>query len=137
MFRGSHNKILRHLFEIYGHRVFSVGGQTLKCKCLERGMVTEMTLDALHSQRIQFEKHTIPTTEDLLGNYYESTDDGTFPLIDSLSPQGMFQFTVAAKHPIGGVQMLQRMCKLYNEPKLYLLFLHISLQPLRSRLSKQ
>ena len=99
--------------------VFSVGGRTLKCRCLERGIVTEMTLDALHSRRITFGKDTIPTAEDLLGNYYEPTDDDTFPAIDSLSPQGMFQFTVAAEHPIGGVQMLQRLCELYNKPKLY------------------
>ena len=119
MFRSSPNKISKHLFEIYGHMVFSVGGRTLKCRCLESGTVTKMTLDALHSQRITFGKDTFPTAEDLLGNYYEPTDDDTFPAIDSLSPQGMFQFTVAAEHPIGGVQMLQRLCELYDEPKLY------------------
>jgi hypothetical protein len=31
-FRGSPSEISRHLFEIYGHRVFSVGGRTLKCR---------------------------------------------------------------------------------------------------------
>jgi hypothetical protein len=119
MFRSSPNKLSRHLFEIYGHMVFSVGGRTLKCRCLESGTVTKMTLDALHSQRITFGKDTIPIAEDLLGNYYEPTDDDSYPAIDSLSPQGMFQFTVAAEHPIGGVQMLQRLCELYDEPKLY------------------
>ena len=119
MFGGSPNEISRHLFEIYGHRVFSVGGRTLKCRCLESGTVTEITLDALHSQRITFGKDTIPTAEDLSGKYYEPTDDDTFPAIDSLSPQGMFQFTVAAEHPIRGVQILQRLCRLYDEPKLY------------------
>jgi hypothetical protein len=89
---------------------------------LERGIVAEMTLDALHGQIIKFGKDTIPTAEDLSGNYYEPTDDGPFPAIDSLSPQGMFQFTVAAEHPIGGVQMLQRLCELYNKPKLYFVF---------------
>jgi hypothetical protein len=61
----------------------------------------------------------IPTAEDLLGKYYEPTDNDTFPAMDSLSPQGMFQFTVAAKHPIGGVETLQKLCKLYDKPKLY------------------
>ena len=119
MFGGSPNEISRHLFEIYGHLVFSVGGRTLKCRCLESGTVTEITLYALHSQRITFGKDTIPTAEDLSGNYYEPTDDDTFPAIDSLSPQGMFQFTVAAEHPIRGVQILRRLCGLYDEPKLY------------------
>jgi hypothetical protein len=67
---------------------------------LESGTVTEITLDALHSQRITFGKDTIPTAEVLSGNYYEQTDDDTFPAIDSLSYQGMFHFTVAAEHPI-------------------------------------
>jgi hypothetical protein len=119
MFGGSPNEISRHLFEIYGHRVFSAGGRTIKCRCLESGTVTEITLDALHSQRITFGKDAIPTAEDLSGNYYEPTDDDTFPAIDSLSPQGMFQFTVAAEHPIRGVQILRRLCELYDEPKLY------------------
>ena len=119
MFGGSPNEISRHLFEIYGHQVFSVGGRTLKCRCLESGAVTEITLDALHRKRITFGKDTIPTAKDLSGNYFEPTDDDSFPAIDSLSPQGMFQFTVAAKHPIRGVQILQKLCKLYDEPKLY------------------
>jgi hypothetical protein len=119
MFRGNPNRLSKHLFEIYEHMAFSVGGRTLICRCLESSIVTKMTLDALHSQRIIFGKDTIPTAEDLSGNYYESTDDDTFPAIDSLSPQGMFQFTVAAEHPIGGVQMLQRLCNLYDELKLY------------------
>ncbi|KAI8891502.1 hypothetical protein BC833DRAFT_613757, partial [Globomyces pollinis-pini] len=107
MFADSPNEISRHLFEIYGHREFSAGGRTLKCRCLESDTVTEMKLDALHSQRITFGKDTLPTAEDLLGNYYEPTDDDNFPAIDSLSSQGMFQFTVAAEHPIRGVYILQ------------------------------
>ena len=31
----------------------------------------------------------------------------------------MFQFTVAPEHPIRGVEILQQLCKLYEEPKLY------------------
>jgi DNA replication protein DnaC len=119
MFCNSPSEISRHVFEIYGHMVFSVGGRTLKCKCLESGTVTEMTLGALHSQRLTFGKDTIPTAEDLSGNYYESTDDDNFPAIDSLSAQGMFQFTVAAEHPIGEVSMLRKLCELYSKPKLF------------------
>mgnify|MGYP000986503990 FL=1 len=78
-----------------------------------------MTLVALDSQRITFGKDTIPNSKDLSGNYYEPTDYDNFPAIDSLSAQGMFQFTVAAEHPIRGVQILRRLCELYDEPKLY------------------
>ena len=119
LFGGSPNEISRHLFEIYGHRVFSIGGRTLKCRCLEDDTVTEITLDALNSQIITFGKDTIPTAAALAGNYYEPTDDDNFPAVDSLSPQGMFQFTVAAEHPIRGVLILESLSKLYDEPKLY------------------
>jgi hypothetical protein len=49
-----------------------------------------------------FGKDTIPTAEDLSGKYYEPTNNDTFPAVDSLSPQGMFHFTVAAQHSIRG-----------------------------------
>ena len=119
MFGGSPNEISRHLFEIYGHTVFSIGGRTLKCRCLEDATVTEITLDALNSQRVSFGKNSIPTAAELIGSYYEPTDEDNFPAVDSLSPQGMFQFTVAAEHPIRGVLILGSLSKLYDEPKLY------------------
>ena len=119
MFGGSPNEISRHLFEIYGHLVFSNGGRTLKCKCLDDGIVTEITLDALNGDRVTFVKSTIPTAEDLVGKYYEPTDEDNFPAVDSLSPQGMFQFTVAAEHHIRGVDILRKLCSLYADPKLY------------------
>jgi hypothetical protein len=119
MFGGSPNEISRHLFEIYGHTVFSVGGRSLKCRCLKNETVTEMVLDALQSQRITFGRNTNLTSADLLDKYYEPTDDDTYPAIASLSSQGMFQFTVAAEHPICGVQNLRKLCELYDKPKLY------------------
>ena len=119
MFGGSPNEISGHLFEIYGHMVFSIGGRTLKCRCLEDAKVTEITLDALNSQRVTFGKDSIPTAAALTGSYYEPTDEDNFPAVDSLSPQGMFQFTVAAEHPIRGVLILGSLSKLYDEPKLY------------------
>ena len=119
LFGGIPNEISRHLFEIYGHMVFSAGGRKLRCRCLESGAVTEIQLDTLGSNRITFGADTIPTAETLIGKYFETTDDGSFPAVDSLSPQGMFQFTVAAEHPIRGVQILRRLCALYGEPKLY------------------
>ncbi|KAJ3111332.1 hypothetical protein HDU96_005789 [Phlyctochytrium bullatum] len=112
-------EIARHLFEIYGHLVFSAGGRTLKCRCLESGTVTQMKLDSLNSQRVTFGKDSIPTAEDLQGKYYEPTDDPNFPAIDSLSSQGMFQFTVKQDHAIAGAKILKKLCKLYVEPKLY------------------
>jgi hypothetical protein len=120
MFGGSPNEISRHLFEIYGHMVFSIGGRTLKCRCLEDTTVTEITLDSLNSQRITFGKDTIPTAAALkTGSYYEPTDEDDFPAVDSLSRQGMFQFTIAAENPIRGVLILESLSKLYDEPKLY------------------
>ncbi|EGF79004.1 hypothetical protein BATDEDRAFT_26152 [Batrachochytrium dendrobatidis JAM81] len=119
MFGSIPTKISRHLFEIYGHVVFCTGGQTLKCRCLEDGTVTDITLDALNGQRITFGINTIPTAAALDGNYYEPTDDDNFAAIDSLSRQGMFQFTAVAEHPICGVDILTKLCSLYDEPKLY------------------
>ncbi|KAJ3083016.1 hypothetical protein HK100_009541 [Physocladia obscura] len=46
MFGGNPNEILRHLFEIYGHRVLSVSGKKLRCRNLEDG-VSKLTLDRL------------------------------------------------------------------------------------------
>ncbi|KAJ8328690.1 squalene synthetase-like protein [Batrachochytrium dendrobatidis] len=119
MFGSIPTKISRHLFEIYGHVVFCTGGQTLKCRCLEDDTVTKITLDALNGQRITFGINTIPTAAALDGNYYEPTDDDSFAAIDSLSQQGMFQFTAVAEHPICGVDILTKLCNLYDEPKLY------------------
>ena len=76
-------------------------------------------MDALNSQRVTFGKDTIPTAVALAGSYYEPTDEDNFPAVDSLSPQGMFQFTVSAKHPIRGVEILRKLRNLYDEPKLY------------------
>ncbi|KAL5039123.1 squalene synthetase-like protein [Batrachochytrium dendrobatidis] len=53
------------------------------------------------------------------GNYYEPTDDDNFAAIDSLSQQGMFQFTDDDEHPIREVDILTKLCNLYDEPKLY------------------
>ena len=119
LFGGSPSEISRHLFEIYGHVFFSAGGQTLKCKCLEDDSVTQMTLDVLNSDRVTFGRDSIPTAEALQGKYYEPGDEDNFPAVDSITPQGMFQFTVAATHPIRGVEILKKLCKLYDEPKLF------------------
>ncbi|KAK6091294.1 squalene synthetase-like protein [Batrachochytrium dendrobatidis] len=119
MFDGIPTKISRHLFEIYGHVVFCTGGQTLKCRCLEDGKATKITLDALNGQRTTFGIDTIPTAAALDGNYYEPTDVDNFAAIDSLSRQGMFQFTAVAEHPIREVDILTKLCNLYDEPKLY------------------
>ncbi|EGF79362.1 hypothetical protein BATDEDRAFT_26087 [Batrachochytrium dendrobatidis JAM81] len=88
-------------------------------RCLEDGTMTDITLDALNGQRITFGINTIPTAAALDGNYYEPTDDDSFAAIDSLSRQGMFQFTAVAEHPIREVDILTKLCNLYDEPKLY------------------
>ena len=117
MFGGSPNEISRHLFEIYGHRIFSKGGKILKCRDLQDGSSSEFVLKRLNGQPITFGKDNLP--ERPLSSYYEASDDDNFPAIDSLSEQGMFQFTVAQDHSIRGVQILKRLCSLYSNPKIY------------------
>lgn len=117
MFGGSPNEISRHLFEIYGHRVFSKGGRTLKCRNLEDDSTSDFVLDRLDCQPITFGKSNLPQAP--LSSYYEASDDDSFPAVDSLSRQGMFQFTVAQDHSIRGVQILKRICSLYSDAKIY------------------
>jgi hypothetical protein len=114
---GFPNEISRHLFEIYGHRVFSIGGRTMKCRDLQDGSPSEFVLERLDSQPITFGKDSLPHAP--LSSYYEASDDDNFPAIDSLSGQGMFQFTVAQDHPIRGVQILKKLCSLYSDAKIY------------------
>lgn len=71
----------------------------------------------LDGTRTSFSKVNLPNS--VPKSYYEPSDDDHFPAIDSLSPQGMFQFTVAKEHPIRGVQILQKLCDLYQEKNLY------------------
>ncbi|KAJ3213021.1 hypothetical protein HDU82_000030 [Entophlyctis luteolus] len=117
MLSGSPNEISRHLFEIYGHRVFSRGGRTLKCRNLSTDETSELKLDQLDGERIPFGKDSVPAKPVL--KYYEASDDVNFRAIDSLSPQGMFQFTAGAEHPIRGVAVLKTVCLSFDHPKLY------------------
>ncbi|KAJ3392603.1 hypothetical protein HDU84_003852 [Entophlyctis sp. JEL0112] len=117
MLCGGPNEISRHLFEIYGHRVFSRGGRTLKCRNLSTDETSELKLDQLDGERIPFGKDSVPAKPIL--KYYEASDDDNFRAIDSLSPQGMFQFTAGAEHPIRGVAVLKSVCLSFDHPKLY------------------
>jgi len=117
MFGGSPNEISRHLFEIYGHRIFSKGGKTLKCRDLQDDSSSDFVLERLDGRPITFGRNNLPESPPT--SYYEASDDDSFPAIDSFSRQGMFQFTVAQEHPIRGVQMLKRLCALYSDPKIY------------------
>ena len=114
---GSPDEISRHLFEIYGHRIFSKGGKKLKCRNLEDDSELELELDELNGHRTPMGKNNLPTLP--LDSYYEPSDDDQFPAVDSISKQGMFQFTVGAEHPIRGVRVLKQLCGLYPDPKLY------------------
>jgi hypothetical protein len=118
MFGGSPNEISRHLFEIYGHRVFSQGGKKLRCRDLDSGTTSNLHLEGFDGKRESFTRETIPKKP--IEHYYEPSDDDVFPAIDSLSPQGMFQFTVGIEHPIRGVEILRKVCKAFSKPyKLY------------------
>ncbi|KAI8828112.1 hypothetical protein BJ741DRAFT_713848 [Chytriomyces cf. hyalinus JEL632] len=85
MFGGCPNEISRHLFEIYGHRVFSTGGRTPKCRNLVTNKTSNLTLHKFGSVRVAFGKDSIPHKPIL--QYHEPSDDDNFPAIDSLSPQ--------------------------------------------------
>ncbi|KAI3630238.1 hypothetical protein MIR68_011673 [Amoeboaphelidium protococcarum] len=117
MFGGSPDEISRHLYEIYGHRILSKGGKKLKCRSLEDDTESELQLDKLNGERIPMGKNNIPKPP--LDSYYEPSDDDQFPAVDSISKQGMFQFTVGAEHSIRGVQVLKQLCKLQADPQLY------------------
>jgi hypothetical protein len=117
MFGGSPDEISRHLFEIYGHRIFSKGVKKLKCRNLEDDSELELELDDLNGHRTPMGKNNLPILP--LDSYYEPSDDDQFPAVDSISKQGMFQFTVGAEHPIRGVRVLKQLCGLYADPKLY------------------
>ncbi|KAI3631272.1 hypothetical protein MIR68_010762 [Amoeboaphelidium protococcarum] len=117
MIGGMPDEISRHLFEIQSHRIFSKGGMTLKCRNLEDDTESELELDKLSGDRTSMGKNNLPSPP--LISYYEPTDDDQFPAVDSISKQGMFQFTVGAEHPIRGVRVLKQLCGLYDDPKLY------------------
>ena len=74
-------------------------------------------MDKLDGERVPFRRNSIPVKPIL--RYYEPSDDDNFPAIDSVSPQGMFQFTVGAEHPIRGVTVLKTVCASFDNPKLY------------------
>ncbi|KAJ3238948.1 hypothetical protein HDU78_003124 [Chytriomyces hyalinus] len=111
------DEIPRHLFEIYAHRVFSFGGISLKCRNLETGKTSDLKLNRLDGERVAFGRDSIPQKS--IRQYHEPSDDDNFPAIDSLSPQGMFQFTVGAEHPIRGEAVLNAVCGSFDKPKLY------------------
>jgi len=74
MFGGSPNEISRHLFEIYGHLVFSQGGLTLNCINLDDRMLSTFTLESHNGERLSFGKKSIPT-KPLYGYYEPSGED--------------------------------------------------------------
>ena len=125
MIGGMPDEISRHLFEIYDHRIFLKGGKTSKCRNLEDDSESELELDELNGHRTPMGKNTIPKAP--LDSYYEPSENDQFPAADSISKQGMFQFTVGAENPIRGIQVLTQLCKLYTDPKLYFVVASTSL----------
>ncbi|KAJ3241457.1 hypothetical protein HDU81_000509 [Chytriomyces hyalinus] len=96
MLRESRHTNSRHAFQIYGQHVVSFGGKKLKCQNLKTGKSFKLKLDEFGGRRALLK-----------------------PKIDSLSPQGMFLFTVAAERPMQEVEVLKDLCALYDNPKLY------------------
>ncbi|KAJ3237550.1 hypothetical protein HDU77_011646 [Chytriomyces hyalinus] len=127
MFGGGPNEISRHLFEIYGHLVFSSGGPSdgasgrlaLKYRKLPDGPESELVLQDFGGERANLKQNPLPNKP--IAAYHQPSDDPNFPAIDSLSPQGLFQFTVGTEHPIRNVPFVRKLCDLYDPPtpKLY------------------
>jgi hypothetical protein len=94
LFIGSPDEISRHLYKIYGHTVFCIGGRALRCRCLESKMkdlsseITEIILYTLNGKRNTFGRKTVPSFL-VPNNYYEATDTKNVPGIDFLSSQGI------------------------------------------------
>ncbi|KAI8828557.1 hypothetical protein BJ741DRAFT_626004 [Chytriomyces cf. hyalinus JEL632] len=121
MFPATPIEILRQLFKIYGHRVFSSGGLSsgneLQCRNLQTDEISILTLLDFGGERAPFKQAALPGK---ILQYHELPYDDEFPVVDSLSPQGLFQFAVTDEHPIQDVETLKRLCALYEEPpKLY------------------
>ena len=119
MVLGTPSHVSPHFFELYGHSVISSGGIRLDCRELVDGnqSTKSFKFEISTYDRISF------TTDEIEGlgiitGYHEPADD-KFPAIDSFSPQGMYQFTVAAEHPIRGVTTFSKVCKLFPSPSLY------------------
>ncbi|KAJ3243363.1 hypothetical protein HDU78_000559 [Chytriomyces hyalinus] len=122
MFDWRSNEMPRHLFEIYGHRVFSSGGpsdgssgrKALKCRNLSDGTESMLRLQDFGGKRAKLKQDPLPDKP--IAAYHQPSDDKNFPAIDSLSPQGLFQFTVGTEHPIRNVKFLKKLCDLYHIP---------------------
>ena len=119
MFGGSPSEISRHLYEIYAHLKLRKGGFTMRAKDLDNEKLFNLTIEEHNGPHISFGKNSIPSSPLDSSAYYEASGDDSFPAIDSFSEQGMFQITVAQEHPIRGVRILENMCALFSEPKLY------------------
>ena len=83
-----------------GNLVFSRGGVELKYKCLETGKESKILIKGYHGPRKPLSTKEMPIKP--LSGYYTATDRN-FPAIESISEQGMFQFTISLYHPIRGV----------------------------------
>ena len=115
-FGGDQSCIGGKFFEMYGNLVFSLGGRALRARCLEDNTAFDIQLWSFDAPRNSFGINHLPAKP--LEGYYAATDEN-FPGVDAMSAQGMFQFTIAVDHPIRGVETLRKLCKYYEEPKLY------------------
>jgi hypothetical protein len=112
---GAPDQVSRHLFERYGNLVVSAGGINLEARDLKSGEEFKLHLRN-KTARQTFSVDSIPSEIDA-ETHYEGSDG--FPAIDALNAEGMFQFTVATTHPIRGISVLKRVCKLFKDPVLY------------------
>ncbi|KAI8834468.1 hypothetical protein BJ741DRAFT_579128 [Chytriomyces cf. hyalinus JEL632] len=113
--------VLRHLFKIYGHRVFSSGGFSaengLQCQNLQTNETSILALQDFGGVRVNLKQDSFPDKS--IMQYLERSDDDQFPDIDSLSPHGLFLFVVGAERPLQEAETLRQLYGLYGNPKLY------------------
>ncbi|KAJ3223094.1 hypothetical protein HDU81_009400 [Chytriomyces hyalinus] len=115
MLKAGSQEISRHLFEVYGHRVFSSGGVPLNCRNLMNGETSILMLETL-GVRIPLGKDSLPRAPIL--QYYEHSGEDSCTAIRSLTSQEMFEFTTS-ECPTRKVEGLKDLWALYDQPKLY------------------
>jgi hypothetical protein len=108
------NEVSRHLFESYMHLVLQDSNVSLQCHNLSTGKdEPNFVLKSMLKGPRSFKENELPI-EFKEGVYYKGCNN--FPSMDAVIPGvGIMQATIAERHPIMGVQTLQKVCKILNK----------------------
>ena len=106
--------ISAQFFEAYGHMILQDGKVALRCRSLETGnMVEKFQLrNRVFEHSSYLSRNSIPSTFEP-NVYYQG--EPYLPAVDTvIGGVGLFQFTIAEKHPIKGVTVLTQICKAFT-----------------------